>query len=543
MKTIDIKKLIMCCLLLVWGITINLNAQDYTIETYATFNRGSNSLSSKCSNFCKVTAVLQNNSEIVLWDYSLQSLPENTTWTTTRYYNFSYSNKIVKLKIETRRTWANWFGNNCVDSDAYKGYCEIPISFYGGNYEKNCLSNYKDSQNRDLYSGYSGVFQIKIYPKSINLDCNTSILPDKHKIKIKAKENYPSSSFIWEYQIGSIQKVQDKWVPYYIPKSAGSGSGSGQHQIIDADTPDSKLQSGCVPYDYTSDNCAYCYSSVRLGNCYDNGGYWLYKDEFVGGTWTEITAGKGNSELELCGNDLLSNFVTDVVKNKKQIRIRINYGFSKTSSILVLDGMKSSPTFTGYTVNSNLCNGEQSASVKLTFSEALLKNESLNIGVNGIFSESYANITSLDSDNSYTISNLAAGEYSFTLLGKYPYSSTNTASNIYATYTDAAAHSIKVKIEDPPKLTFDKSSINDILCNGGSDGKISVNIYGGTSPYNVYCSENTTNTATSAPYTISGLPAGAYTVHIRDENNCFPKETDGQEKTISVTLTQPTQLK
>jgi hypothetical protein len=32
-------------------------------------------------------------------------------------------------------------------------------------------------------------------------------------------------------------------------------------------------------------------------------------------------------------------------------------------------------------------------------------------------------------------------------------------------------------------------------------------------------------------------------VHIRDENNCFPKETDGQEKTISVTLTQPTQLK
>ncbi|MDR1169707.1 MAG: SprB repeat-containing protein [Prevotellaceae bacterium] len=531
------KKFMFCYMLLVSGIIGNLNAQEYTIEIYATFNRGSGSNSSGCSNFCKVTAVLQNNTEKELWNYNLGGIPKSTTWSTTRKNAFQYNNKIVKLKVETRRTWSNISG--CNNGDAYKGYCEIPFSFSGGTYEKSYSSSYKDSQGRNLYEGYSGNFTVKIYPANItlkyenDLSSDLNILPDKHKIKIKAKETYPSGSFKWEYQTGSIQQVKDKWVPDYIPNPNYYPNSYGYDN------------ERCIPYDYTKDNCAHCqseeYSSFH-GDCYEEGGFWLYKSEFVGDAWQTISSGNGKSEISICGNDLMSDFVEKIVKTKKQVRIRINYSY-KQSEIIVLDGKKSSPTIISYVVTRNSCKGESNASIQLKFSDALLSSESLSIGVNNVFKESYANITSLGSDNSYTINGLAAGEYVFDLLGKYPYSS-NPSLNIYATFTGAEKHKCTVTVQDPPKLTFTGGTSSDVSCHEGNDGKIPVNIGGGTSPYKIYYSHNgnaevSTDIAGTGTYTLSGLIAGNYTVRLVDNKNCEPKNDNQNVITVTKTISQP----
>ncbi|NVK05552.1 MAG: hypothetical protein HWD92_12060, partial [Flavobacteriia bacterium] len=89
--------------------------------------------------------------------------------------------------------------------------------------------------------------------------------------------------------------------------------------------------------------------------------------------------------------------------------------------------------------------------------------------------------------------------------------------------------SATVTIAEPSaELVATGNIIQQILCNGDTDGSGYVDITGGTAPYTILWS----NAATTD--TISGLPAGTYDVTVTDANGC----TD----TATFTLTQPAVL-
>jgi len=74
-----------------------------------------------------------------------------------------------------------------------------------------------------------------------------------------------------------------------------------------------------------------------------------------------------------------------------------------------------------------------------------------------------------------------------------------------------------------------------ISCDGASDGRIAVTASGGVSPYTYVLNEIPANVTGAATGIFTGLPAGTYTVNVRDANNCTVV-------TLPVTLTAPTAL-
>lgn len=72
--------------------------------------------------------------------------------------------------------------------------------------------------------------------------------------------------------------------------------------------------------------------------------------------------------------------------------------------------------------------------------------------------------------------------------------------------------------------------IVDVNCNGGSDGRITVNVTGGTPGYTYALGAG----AFGASNVFTGLTAGSYTLHIKDNNNC--------DKDTTVTVGQPNPL-
>ncbi|MBL7787277.1 MAG: SprB repeat-containing protein, partial [Chitinophagales bacterium] len=107
-------------------------------------------------------------------------------------------------------------------------------------------------------------------------------------------------------------------------------------------------------------------------------------------------------------------------------------------------------------------------------------------------------VTYLWSNNATTasISGLTAGTYTVTVTE----SATCTAVAIY-------------DVTQPPLMDITCTQ-TDVTTNGGSDGTASVNAMGGTSPYTYLWNSGETTSS------ISGKPAGTYTVTVTDDNGC-----------------------
>lgn len=111
-------------------------------------------------------------------------------------------------------------------------------------------------------------------------------------------------------------------------------------------------------------------------------------------------------------------------------------------------------------------------------------------------------------------------------------------SNMYE-ITGLAAGTYTIDVKDKNNCTDRKTvqithaesdlSMTATLVNGacGSTGKIKVNIFGGSAPYTVSWSGNANGSAnvTSNMYEIIGLPAGTYTISVKDANWCFVSKT------------------
>ncbi|MGY8987886.1 MAG: T9SS type A sorting domain-containing protein [Flavobacteriales bacterium] len=82
----------------------------------------------------------------------------------------------------------------------------------------------------------------------------------------------------------------------------------------------------------------------------------------------------------------------------------------------------------------------------------------------------------------------------------------------YVTVTDSIGCSelTSVIIFEPALISIVSSSVTDVSCNGLSDGSVSLNIFGGTSPY----------TENWGIYNPNNLLVGSYVVSVTDVNNC-----------------------
>jgi hypothetical protein len=111
-----------------------------------------------------------------------------------------------------------------------------------------------------------------------------------------------------------------------------------------------------------------------------------------------------------------------------------------------------------------------------------------------------------------TAAGLAAGSYTVTVVD-----------------ANGCSANDSITITQPTAITDTISSTN-ILCFGGNNGSVTVNVAGGTPAYTYKWTPNIGSSAT-----ITNLTAGTYSVTIRDANNC--------NATASVSVTQPAQLR
>jgi hypothetical protein len=231
----------------------------------------------------------------------------------------------------------------------------------------------------------------------------------------------------------------------------------------------------------------------------------------------------GTSSISEPGQLVLSNNVNDESSNGScdgQINSTISGGTAPYSWSLedclgnVLVSSSSSGNFT------NLCAGCYTVCVSDGNGCTSCSQETVNSG---------CNMTATATTTDVTCNGLCDGTAQFNITGgQAPYSylwcdgqtgpiNQNLCAGIcQVTIVDANGCSvdISIQINEPTALTA-TSSVNNVSCNGGSDGSMAVTASGGTGSYTYIWSPSISTTNS-----ITGAQAGIYCVDIIDANNC-----------------------
>jgi gliding motility-associated-like protein len=99
---------------------------------------------------------------------------------------------------------------------------------------------------------------------------------------------------------------------------------------------------------------------------------------------------------------------------------------------------------------------------------------------------------------------------------------------VYIRDAVGCSNSATIAVGQPSQLTASTSQ-QSVLCNSGSNGKIFVNVTGGTQPYS-YSLDNINFQSTN----VFNVPAGAYTIYVKDANGCVIPPIN------NVNVTEPT---
>ena len=107
--------------------------------------------------------------------------------------------------------------------------------------------------------------------------------------------------------------------------------------------------------------------------------------------------------------------------------------------------------------------------------------------------------------------------YSWSQTGGTGVTDPGLAAGVYSvTVTDANGCTVTVNATvNEPALIVPAASATSCLCNGSSDGSVSVNVTGGVGAYAFLWSPGGAATAT-----VNNIPAGSYTVTVTDDNGC-----------------------
>lgn len=209
--------------------------------------------------------------------------------------------------------------------------------------------------------------------------------------------------------------------------------------------------------------------------------------------WRNITAGLPGTVI----NGALANSVQNLAAGNYRLTVTDQNGCAANPvfrDILITepDPLVIDPNFTQTNVS---CNGGADGA--------------LGIDVEG-GTQPYS-VTWNNGDNTENLSGLTAGTYSVTA---------TDANNCQTTET--------YTITEPTRVRATASVVQQPTCNGDNDGSAQVVAIGGTPPY-TYLWSAPVLTRTDA--TVTGIPAGNYTVNVRDDNNCLV--------TANVTLGEP----
>jgi hypothetical protein len=145
-------------------------------------------------------------------------------------------------------------------------------------------------------------------------------------------------------------------------------------------------------------------------------------------------------------------------------------------------------TATVQVINNVLCNGQANGSAMVTVS-----------GGTGTYTYSWSPIVS----TSATATNLAAGLYT-----------------AMVTDGNGCTASTTVSITEPDVLLDNTSVLNNVSCNGGSDGAASITLSGGTLPFTYSWSPGGCNMETC-----NNLSEGIYNITVIDSNGCTAIDT------------------
>lgn len=223
-----------------------------------------------------------------------------------------------------------------------------------------------------------------------------------------------------------------------------------------------------------------------------------------------------------------SSFLNETDLNQK-IYFRINMCDNLVSeNIIFYDLRLSAPHIVSTILAPTTCFDADDGTVTIQFERPLKLDELLSISLQNTtnsFDYSVANIATLDSGNSYTITGLPIGDYELSLLGLY---------NGINTYIGGSEHSDTFTITRPTPVEFTVSKV-DVWCTGGEDGEIAITALGGEGNYEYVfrnqgeTTENWLPFSTVGTHRITGLAPGIYEVLVRDDNGCYAKDivTDG----------------
>ena len=168
-------------------------------------------------------------------------------------------------------------------------------------------------------------------------------------------------------------------------------------------------------------------------------------------------------------------------------------------------------------LNQNLCSDSNNGSATFTFSRDLSDGEYFNMtyyqllpnGSTALVSSEKV-IKSQFTNRQFALQNLGEGTY-YLRYQTFLNSPTNPTSD---------ADSAPFTIIAPSKLVFTIPPPAQILCKDAATGSITVNATGGKTPYK-YSLNNTTWQDINV---FDGLPAGNYTVYVKDANGCTPPD-------------------
>lgn len=273
---------------------------------------------------------------------------------------------------------------------------------------------------------------------------------------------------------------------------------------------------------------------------------WQYSTD--GFTYNDLPQYAGMSSISVSAVDILGNKTEENIGKSIWIRQRSDCG--NYSNIVEYRILKSSPKVLSTQSANTTCYDSNDGQMTIQFDRPLetsaneyislnLLNAKTGIPVNNV---KLTNITHLDSNNSFKIDSLQAGDYELRIIGKY---------NGGDTYSPYATDPIKFTISKNPPVDFIASK-TDAWCYEGSDGTIQISANGGTGKGYQYQINNgawiSFPDTTSGIANIKNLPSGIYSLKVMDSNGCIAKlqvkDTNGDialgnEKVIDLEIKSP----
>lgn len=281
--------------------------------------------------------------------------------------------------------------------------------------------------------------------------------------------------------------------------------------------------------------------------------YYTWQYKVIGGEWKELGQKFQNkSGLNINASDFLSE--SDINKN---VDLRVVYKtlsslspnpiYENISNIINFTLRKSLPKLISHTLSKTTCYNTTDGKIVLQFDRPLATGEAITFNIlnskgQPIQGKLY-DISKLEENNTFTINNLAADNYTLNISGKYD----NQPS--YSPYNTATPFRFTISKNPPVDFSFSKT---DVFCHNGKDGEIRLTASGGTgSGYEYELNNNGVWTSfdNNNQHIIKNLTAGTYVVNVRDSNQCVAKvqQNNGTEielkenKNTSITIAQPSE--